>query len=253
MLITLAPDRKALGRAAARQIAALLRRALAQQEDANLLLSTGMSQFETLEALIAQPVDWRRVNMFHLDEYVGLPMSHKASFRKYLKERFVDLVPIKHAYLINGEQPEAALQALNTQLAHAAMDVGVIGIGENAHIAFNDPPADFARTDAYHIVTLDDACKRQQVGEGWFAAVEDVPARAISITPRRIMACRHIVSPVPDLRKAKAIQATLNAKGDDPMVPASLLKNHPSWHLFVDTGSFSLCAPGLTLPFGELV
>ncbi len=248
MLITIAPDREGLGRAAAQKIAGLLRQALAGQEQANLLLSTGMSQFETLDALAGHNVDWSRVNLFHLDEYVNLPATHKASFRKYIKERVLSRLPVREAFLIDGEQPEETLQKLNAMMAKTAIDVGVIGIGENAHIAFNDPPADFARREAFHIVHLDTACKQQQVNEGWFESLDQVPDSAISMTPRRIMACRHIVSPVPDERKAAAIRATMGAVVDDPMVPASLLKNHPSWHLFVDAGSFGLCAPGLVMP-----
>ena len=248
MLITIAPDREALGRAAANRIAGFLRQALAGQEYANLLLSTGMSQFETLDALAAHKLDWHRVNMFHLDEYVNLPVTHKASFRKYLKERVLSRIPLREAHLIDGEKPQETLDALNALMIKTAIDVGVIGIGENAHIAFNDPPANFTRRDAFHIVQLDQACKQQQVNEGWFESLADVPDSAISITPRRIMACRHIVSPVPDARKAEAIRATMMAVHDDPMVPASLLKNHPSWHLFVDAGSFRLCAPGLIMP-----
>lgn len=248
MLITIAHDRKALGDAAAFRIAAFLRQTLAGQEYANLLLSTGMSQFETLDALAAYRVDWRRVNMFHLDEYVNLPITHKASFRKYLKERVLSRLPLHEAHLIDGEKPQETLNSLNALMAKTAIDVGVIGIGENGHIAFNDPPADFARRDAFHMVYLDAACKQQQVSEGWFERLEEVPECAISMTPRRIMACRHIVSPVPDIRKANAIHATLAAAGDDPMVPATLLKSHPSWHLFVDASSFSLCAPDLNMP-----
>ncbi|NLG24056.1 MAG: glucosamine-6-phosphate deaminase [Clostridiales bacterium] len=238
MKYVVASDAAELGRLAAAAVAKRLGQAIAQRGAARLVLSTGASQFDTLAALVRLPVDWRKVTMFHLDEYAGLPIDHPASFRKYLMERFVGLVPLAEAVLVSGEGDLAAqLAHLNRRIAERPIDVGVIGIGENGHIAFNDPPADFETTVGYHVVALDDACKAQQVREGWFPSPAEVPAHAISMTPRQIMACRSIVSAVPYAVKAAAVAATLAAIAPDPMIPASLLKEHDDWTLFLDRDS----------------
>lgn len=175
--------------------------------------------------------------MFHLDEYVGLSEAHIASFRKYLKERFVSRVPLKAAYFVDGEGDVAAnIKALTTELRRLPIDVGVIGIGENGHIAFNDPPADFENEAAYMVVDLDERCKQQQVGEGWFASLADVPVQAITMTVKQILSCRHIVTCVPHAAKAEAIRNALTGPVS-PQVPASVLKTHPDWHLFIDDQS----------------
>lgn len=235
--ITIADNPRQLGDKAAAKIAALLKEAIDASGEARVILSTGASQFETMEALIASDVDWSKVEMFHLDEYVGLPESHPASFRKYLKERFVSKVKLRAAHFVSGEgDVEKNIAALNAELLKRPVDVGVIGIGENAHIAFNDPPADFETTEPYKVLELDDQCKAQQVGEGWFDGIADVPPTAITMTPRQILACKHIVSAVPHGVKAQAVYNTFT-KSLDPMVPATLLKTHPDWHLFLDRES----------------
>lgn len=246
MHITVSENETALGVAAATEIAALLSDAIRTRGEANYLVSTGASQFSTFEALLTMPLDWSKVTMFHLDEYVGLPVTHIASFQKYLRERFVDKVALKRAVFVNGlGDVEANLRELGADIAAHPIDVGVIGIGENAHIAFNDPPADFEVESAYQVVTLSDTCKRQQVGEGWFATIDDVPTQAVSMTPQQIMRCRHIIAPVPGKRKAQAIHDTLANDKVDPMVPATLLATHPSCHLFLDRDSASLCTPAM--------
>lgn len=231
-------DAAALGRAAASLTAALLRQAIGERGEARIVLSTGSSQFETLAALVQEDVDWSRVTMFHLDEYVALPESHPASFRKYLKERFIAKVDLRAYHLVDGD-PQS-IPGLTRLLRQAPIDVGLIGIGENAHIAFNDPPADFSTKEAYIVVDLNERCKQQQVGEGWFAAVEDVPRQAISMTAYQIMQCTHIISSVPHAVKAKAVADTLHSPVVDPMVPASLLKTHPAFDLFVDEDSAAM-------------
>jgi glucosamine-6-phosphate deaminase len=232
--ITIADNPQQLGTKAAEKIAALLKAAIAENGEARIILSTGASQFETMEALIQSDIDWSKVEMFHLDEYVDLPESHPASFRKYLKERFVSKVTLKAAHFVSGEGDVAAnIAALNAELTKRPVDVGVIGIGENAHIAFNDPPADFDTDEPYKVVVLDDRCKQQQVGEGWFGTIADVPPTAITMTPRQILSCKHIVSAVPYAVKAEAVYNTMT-KSLDPMVPATLLKSHPDWNLFID-------------------
>lgn len=226
-----------LGAQAANAIASLLNDAVSLQGYARLVLSTGASQFDTLDALIGLDVPWNKIEMFHLDEYVALPESHPASFRKYLKERFVSRVPLKAAYFVDGEGDVAGnIAALSRELTKQPVDVGVIGIGENGHIAFNDPPADFNTQESYKIVDLDERCKKQQVGEGWFADVDSVPKQAITMCVQQIMSCRHIISAVPHTVKADAILRTVT-EPVNPNVPATILKTHPGWKLFLDTQS----------------
>ena len=226
-----------MGNEAARLIAEKLNAAIAQKGEARLLLSTGASQFEMMDALIHMPVDFAKVTMFHMDEYVALPVTHIASFRKYLQERFVDKVPLKEAVFVNGEgDVEANIAAITARIKEAPIDVGVIGIGENGHIAFNDPPADFDTEASYKVVNLDERCKRQQVGEGWFATVDDVPKQAISMTVKQIMACDSIVSVVPHAVKAEAVKNTLERDVTN-LVPATIMKTHPDFNLFLDSES----------------
>ncbi len=237
---------KLLGQNAAKIIAQKIDEAICKNGSARIVLSTGASQFETLGALVTEDVDWSKVTMFHLDEYVNLPMTHKASFRKYLMDRFVNIVHPAKAYFVNGEGDIVAnIAKLTAALREVPIDVGVIGIGENAHIAFNDPPANFQTTEAYMVVTLSERCKLQQLGEGWFKSLSEVPAQAISMTPYQIMQCKYLVAPVPGKRKAQAIHDTLAGEHPDPMVPATLLKTHDHFSLLIDAGSASLCSRDL--------
>ena len=229
-----------LGKTAASHCAKIINEAIARKGKARIVLSTGASQFETIKALIKSTIDWSKVDMFHLDEYIGLPEIHPASFRKYLKERFLSKVNINQAYLVDGEDdPQKVIACLTAEIRKEPIDLGVIGIGENAHIAFNDPPADFVTREAYICVSLDNACKQQQVREGWFATIDDVPKQAISMSVHQIMQCKHIVSCVPHTVKAKAIKDTLENQ-PTAMVPATALKNHPDWTLYLDRDSASL-------------
>ncbi len=229
-----------LAAAAAKRGAELLRKTVEEKGRARLMLSTGASQFGTLRELVSHPVDWSKVEMFHLDEYVGLPESHGASFRRYLQERFVSKVNPGKVHFVNWEGGvEQNMKALSEEISSAPLDVGFIGIGENAHIAFNDPPADFDTEEPFLLVTLDDACRRQQVGEGWFASPEDVPGQAITASVRQILKCRTILSCVPFKVKAEAVRKTLESPVD-PAVPASILKTHPDVTLYLDRESASL-------------
>ena len=231
-----------MGKCAAELIAQKLRSAIIENGEARIILSTGSSQFETFDALVKEDVDWSRVTAFHLDEYIALPITHSASFRKYLKERFADLVPLKEMVYVNTEGDiTESIKEVTARLRERPIDIGVIGIGENAHIAFNDPPADFNTKEAYIIVNLDERCKKQQVGEGWFETVDDVPKQAISMTPFQIMLSRCIVSAVPHKVKAEAVAKVLSAETTTPMIPATLLKEHPDFNLFLDADSASLC------------
>ena len=224
-----------LGMRAARKIASLIEESINKKGKARIILSTGMSQFETLSHLITYDLPWDKVEMFHLDEYVGLDESHPASFRKYLKERFVSKVNLKAAYFVEGVD---AIPSLTRELRKEEIDVGVIGIGENGHIAFNDPPADFTTGEAYKVVTLDRRCREQQVGEGWFRTIDDVPTEAITMCVKEIMKSKHIVSAVPHEVKAEAIYNTITGRISQD-VPATILKTHPDWNLFVDKDSAS--------------
>ena len=237
MKINISKTPVALGEAAAAKAAKVLRQAIEAKGKARLILSTGQSQFETLQALLAEAIDWSKVELFHLDEYIDLPDSHPASFRRYLLDRFISKIQLKSVHLVNGEgDVDAHIKALNEAVSAEQVDLGLIGIGENAHIAFNDPPADFTTEQPYIIVKLDDACKSQQVREGWFPDLDHVPTHAISMSVRQILKCKTIISCVPHAVKAKAVSLTLE-KPVSNEIPATILKTHSDVTLFVDTAS----------------
>jgi glucosamine-6-phosphate deaminase len=239
MIISISKNAGELGAAAARFVGARLREAIARNGEARLVLSTGRSQFETLEALLKEGIDWPKTEIFHLDEYIGLPVTHKASFRKYLKDRFIGFIDCRNFHSVDTEGDIGKLIAgLTLDIRKKPVDVGLIGIGENGHIAFNDPPADFATRDSFIMVTLDERCKRQQVGEGWFNSADEVPEQAVSMTVWQIMQCRTIVSAVPHLVKVEAVYNTLSS-GLSEMIPATMLKRHPDFNLFLDFNSAS--------------
>ncbi|HXS54855.1 MAG TPA: glucosamine-6-phosphate deaminase [Hanamia sp.] len=242
MFIIIANGSREAGIEAGKKAASLIRHAIASKGNATIILATGSSQFDTLNQLSAEEgIDWSKVTMFHLDEYINLPISHKASFRKYLKERFLEKVPkLKRFHLINGEaDPEQECRRLERLISQSPADVALVGIGENGHLAFNDPPADFETSRAYLVVKLDEQCRQQQVNEGWFGSIEEVPKQAISMSVRRIMLSEHIVCTVPGSRKAKAVKNTLERPVSN-CYPASILQNHPDCYLFLDQASASL-------------
>ena len=230
-------DRSAMSRAAAKDAAEALRSVVAKKGHARLVAATGASQLEFLEALVQLDVDWSAVEMFHLDEYVGLSLDHPASFRKYLVERLIRPAGIRHYHLLNGEgDVQRAVEEASRSIAEAPIDLAFVGIGENGHLAFNDPPADFSTEQSYLVVTLDDACRRQQVGEGWFATVADVPTQAISMSIRQILSSRRILCVVPDARKAAAVQTCLEGPVS-PLSPASILQTHADVTIYLDRAS----------------
>jgi glucosamine-6-phosphate deaminase len=240
-------DKDSLSRAAAEQAAGAIRRAIEERGRARIIAATGASQFEFLDALTkAESIDWTKVEGFHLDEYVGLPATHPASFRKFLRERLVSKTGIVKFHWIEGDaaDPAAVIRDVGKELASAPVEVAFVGIGENGHIAFNDPPADFVTEDPYIIVNLDEPCRRQQVGEGWFADISQVPQRAISMSPRQILKAREIVAVVPDRRKAHAVKACLEGEISN-MAPASILRRHPNVNLYLDKDSASLLSASL--------
>jgi len=242
---------EALGKTAGHQAAQLIRQAIEENGSANIILATGTSQFNTINQLVQTPgINWSRVTMFHLDEYIGLAITHGASFRKYLKERFIEKVPsLKAAHLINGEEnAEAECERLGTIIQQHPIDVALVGIGENSHLAFNDPPADFETEQPYIVVELDEPCRRQQLGEGWFATLEDVPKQAISMSIKQIMLSQHIICSVPDSRKADAVKNSLEQRVSN-LYPASILQTHPHCTLYLDEQSAALLSPQtLTTP-----
>lgn len=229
-----------LGKQSAIQAAAAINEAIAEKGIARILLSTGASQFPFFEEFVKQNINWSKVEMFHLDEYVGISEEHPASFKRYLLDRFVLKVNPGKVHLIDGSRdPQETIAELTALLNERPVDVGLIGIGENAHIAFNDPPADFNDTRAYKVVTLDERCLQQQIGEGWFKNVEETYKQAISMTAPQIMKCKTIISVVPYKVKAEAVYNTLTRELT-PEVPATLLKEHADCTLYCDADSASL-------------
>ncbi len=226
-----------MGACAAESGARAIRDAIAARGEANIILATGASQFTMLEHLIAETgIEWSKVHAFHLDEYVGLPITHPASFRKYLKERFADKVEELGSFTyVNGDAEPLyeEIERLNAAIRRRPIDVAFIGIGENGHLAFNDPPADFETEEPYIVVELDEACRRQQVGEGWFSGVAEVPSRAISMSIQHILKSSKIVCTVPDARKRDAVHMALNAE-ISPSAPCSILREHPDCTLYLD-------------------
>jgi glucosamine-6-phosphate deaminase len=243
MKVVMTRTKQELGQKAAEWGAEGLREAIRARGNANMVIPTGASQFEMIDSLVRQKdLDWSRVAVFHLDEYVGLPITHPASFRKFLRERFIARLPVKpgEVHEVNGEgDPAAECQRLKKIIGPRQIDVAFVGIGENGHLAFNDPPADFQTPEPYLVVDLDEACRRQQVGEGWYKSLEDVPKRAISMSIQQILKARRIVCSVPDQRKAKAVQAALEGPVT-PMMPSSVLQKHEQTWIYLEPASASL-------------
>ncbi len=251
------PTKSEMAQAAAAKAAELLKAAIADKGHATFVAATGASQLEFLAALTAIPdIPWERTTMFHLDEYIGLPETHPASFRRYLREHLLQRVQPGTVHWVHGDapDPQAECQRLNRLIAAYPIDVAFVGIGENGHLAFNDPPADFETEDPYIIVELDEACRRQQVDEGWFSSPDEVPRRAISMSIRQIMRARAIVCTVPDRRKAQAVYDCLTGE-ITPLHPASILRRHGRAFLFLDAEAASLldlpAMKGLPLMVGE--
>jgi len=245
MLIRIFNDKPTLGRAAAEQAANAIRRAISARGRARIIAATAASQLEFLDALTKmQDIEWNKVEAFHLDEYIGLPITHPGSFRKMLMEQLVNKTGMKRYHLLDGDAPDpsAVVREVGAELASAPIDIAFLGIGENGHIAFNDPPADFEIEDPYIIVNLDEACRQQQVGEAWFADLSQVPKQAISMSARQILKAREILAVVPDRRKAEAIKACFEGE-ISPMAPASVLRRHPNATVYLDTNSASLLGP----------
>ena len=234
-------DKQQMAKVAAEEAASVLRSAIQKNGKARMIAATGAAQFAFLDVLTQLPdIAWKRVEMFHLDEYIGIPETHPASFCRFLKERLIQQTGITQAHLLHGDQdPAVVMRETGAALTSAPIDVAFVGIGENGHLAFNDPPADFKTEEPYIVVDLDDACRRQQMGEGWFATFEDVPKRAISMSIRQILKANRIICFVPDARKANAVHACFDGE-ISPQAPASILRTHKQTNLYLDKESSAL-------------
>lgn len=252
MILRVFEDKVLLGQAAAKQAAAAIRRAIAERGVARVVAASAASQIQFLESLIAADgIDWTKVELFHLDEYIGLAMTHPASFCKFLQQRLIGKTGITKLHLLNGEGDAAeVIRETNAAIASAPIDISFVGIGENGHLAFNDPPADFETEEPFIIVALDQACRQQQVGEGWFANLEAVPTRAISMSVRQVLKAREILAVVPDGRKAKAIAACFDGAISN-RAPASILRSHGNATVYLDTNSAALVSPATLAAMSE--
>lgn len=243
MKVIVSETKQELGKKAAQHGAELIRKAIKDKGYANIIVATGASQFEMLQELVRQPdIAWNKVTGFHLDEYIGMPITHGASFRKYLWERFISKLPLpmKAFHYCDGEgDPQVECQRLGALIRQHPIDVAFVGIGENGHLAFNDPPADFDTEEPYLVVNLDEACRKQQMGEGWFPTLNDVPKQAISMSCKQIMKSKALIISCPDERKAKAVQGSVEGPVTN-MVPGSIMQQHADAHLYLDKASASL-------------
>jgi glucosamine-6-phosphate deaminase len=244
MRLRVLEDRNSLGKAAAAQAATAIQRAISEHGRARIIGASAASQFEFLEALTATPgIDWQRVELFHLDEYIGLPMTHPASFCKFLQDRLIAKTGISKYHLLDGEQdPAEVIHRTNDAIGASLIDVAFVGIGENGHLAFNDPPADFEADEPYIVVNLDEACRQQQVGEGWFQNLEAVPKRAVSMSVRQVLKTKEILAVVPGPKKAQAIKACFDGP-ISPLAPSSILRTHANATIYLDRESAALLSP----------
>src|SRR5882757_2086510 len=247
MLLRVFNDKVSLGQAATSQVAAAIRSAILSRGHARVVAASAASQFEFLEALTTTPgIDWKHVELFHLDEYIGLGMTHPASFCKFLQERLISKTGIINFHLLDGSQdPADVIRSASNAIAASPIDVAFLGIGENGHVAFNDPPADFETEEPYIVVELDEACRRQQVNEGWFSSIAEVPMSAISMSIRQILKAEEIIAIVPDARKAAAVKACLEGE-ISPNAPASILRKHPNATIYLDRESASLLSQAVS-------
>ncbi len=244
MKVKVFPDKNQLAQAASEQAVELLRKAIAEKGSARIIAATGAAQFEFLELLSNRSdIDWRKVEMFHLDEYLGLPASHPASFRRFLRERLIDKTAMTRFHLLDGEKdPQKVITEVTAEINKGPIDIAFVGIGENGHLAFNDPPANFETEEAYIVVDLDEACRRQQLGEGWFKSLDEVPRRALSMTIKQVLKARNIIAIVPDARKAQAVARCFNGE-ISPMAPSSILRTHANTVIYLDQNSAALLKP----------
>ncbi len=247
MMLKVFRDKTSLSRAAAEQAANAIRRAISKEGRARITAATAASQIEFLDALTrAAGIDWAKVEAFHLDEYIGLPVTHAGSFRKMLLEQLIQKTGITNYHLLDADadDPAAVARRVGQALTSAPIDIAFLGIGENGHIAFNDPPADFETEEPYIVVDLDEACRQQQVGEAWFADISQVPKQALSMSVRQILKAQEILAVVPDTRKACAVSTCFEGEISS-IAPASILRMHSEVTIYLDEKSASMLSPGL--------
>ena len=246
MVLKVLPDKSSLSKMAAEHAAEAIGRAICDRGQARIIAATAASQFEFLDALTKMPgIDWQKVEVFHLDEYIGLPITHPGSFRRMLLDQLIKKTGITKYHLLDGDaHPAEVLRRVGKELTSAPIDVAFVGIGENGHLAFNDPPADFQTEDPYLIVDLDEACRQKQVGEAWFSDVSQVPKQALSMSARQVLKAKEILAVVPDSRKAQAVKACFEGE-ISPMAPASILRTHPSATVYLDRNSAALLSAAL--------
>ena len=246
MVLKVLPDKTSLGKVAAEHAAEAIHRAVRDHGHARITAATAASQFEFLDALTKMPgIDWHRVEVFHLDEYIGLPITHPGSFRKMLLDHLIMKIGIAKYHLLDGDaDPAEVVRRVGKELTSAPIDVAFVGIGENGHLAFNDPPADFQTEEPYLIVDLDEACRQQQVGEAWFSDISQVPKQALSMSVRQILKAKEILAVVPDSRKAQAVKACFEGEISS-MAPASSLRTHLNATVYLDRNSAALLSTGL--------
>ncbi len=241
MQLKIFPDATSLAKAAAIQAGITIRNSIREHGSARIIAATGASQFKFLDELTKAPdIDWARVEMFHLDEYLGMPATHPASFQKYLLDRLIKKTGINRYHLLNGEDdPSKVINRVSAEIRKAPVDIAFVGVGENGHLAFNDPPADFETDKSYIVVQLDEASRRQQLGENWFKSLNEVPRLAISMTIRQILKSKQILCIVPEARKARAVAKCFQGH-ISPLAPASILRTHPNAFIYLDNDSASL-------------
>ena len=241
MRVEVFPDKKSLSHAAAKNAAEILHNTIQKRGQARIIAATGAAQFDFLEVLTQAPgIDWAKVEMFHLDEYIGLPATHPASFRKFLLDRLINKTAMSRYHLLDGDQdPKNVIAEVTADIRKAPIDIAFVGIGENGHLAFNDPPANFDTDEAYIVVELDEACRRQQMGEGWFKSLDDVPRHALSMTVKQVLKADRIIAIVPEKRKAEAVMKCFSGE-ITPMAPASILRTHQNTIVYLDNDSASL-------------
>lgn len=246
MELTVSINEQANGAKAAEAGIAAVKMTIAKKGEARVIIATGASQFEMFKVLVKSDIDWSKVTVFHLDEYVGINEAHPASFRKYLKERFEQQLPkaLKAIYYLDPDTD--CRTEIGAKISEKPIDVAFVGIGENGHLAFNDPPADFDIETPYLIVDLDEGCRQQQVNEGWFPSLEAVPKQAISMSVKQIMKSLCIICTVPGERKAQAVQACVEGEVTN-LAPASILQEHKNCFLFLDENSAGLLNKGVAV------
>lgn len=244
MILKVFPDKTSLGKAAADQALSVMQSAIHEHGRARVVAASAASQFEFLAALTAaRDFPWKNVELFHLDEYIRLPITHPASFCRFLHEHLIDKTGITNYHLLDGaDDPAKVIRQVGSALTSAPIDIAFVGIGENGHIAFNDPPADFETEEPFLVVNLDEACRRQQVGEGWYKDIFEVPKQAISMSVRQVMKSKEIIAVVPDSRKAHAVKACFDGE-ISPMAPASILRTHARSTVYLDAHSAALLSP----------